>query len=77
MTEVIIGEHSRYRNNLIDIHQSLKVHVWDIGHEKPIPPAKPVPAKVPPGSIEADIEAIALREAVANYEKLLTAYIAQ
>jgi hypothetical protein len=75
LTEVITGEFSKYRSNLLDIHQSMKVRVWDTGPEKPVPPARPVPAKVLAGTIEHDIEAIALREAVANYEKLLGSYV--
>jgi hypothetical protein len=56
----------------------LKIGVWDIGPEKPVKPAKPVVSKaVRPGSVEYDLEQIELRSAVENYEKQLTAYLAQ
>ena len=77
MTDVITGEYSRWRSNLVDAHRLLKVAVWDTGPERPVKPAKPVPPKAPHGSIEADIAAIELKEAIANYDAQLAHYIAQ
>jgi hypothetical protein len=78
MAEVITGEFSKYRSNLLDIHQSLKVAIWDVGPEKPVRPAKPVVSKeARPGTVEYDIEQIELRSTVENYEKLLASYLAQ
>lgn len=78
MAEVVTGEHSRYRSNLIDYHRTLMVGVWDIGPEQPHRPAKPVVSKeAPPGSVEYDIEQIKSRSVVENYEKQLAHYLAQ
>lgn len=78
MVDVVISQHARYRNSLLDTFASLRVGVWDIGPERPIKPAKPVMSKTArPGSVEYDIEQIELRSAVENYEKQLTHYLAQ
>jgi hypothetical protein len=76
MTEVVTGEFSKYRSSLLDDHRLLKVLVFDIGSERPVPPVRPVPRKLPPG-LEADIEAISMKEAVANYERQLERYVAE
>jgi hypothetical protein len=75
MAEVIVSEHVRYRSTLNDAMPSLKTRVWDTGPQRPVPPARPVPPKGLHG-IEADIAAIELKEAVANFDVQLTRHVA-
>jgi hypothetical protein len=77
MAEIRTGEFSRWRNDLVDAHQSLKINLWDCGPERPTRPAKPVVSQAArSGSVEYDLEQIELRSAVENYEKTLAIYLA-
>lgn len=46
MAEVITGEFSKYRSNLIDAHADMKVWLWDCG---PVEPDLPEPPEAPTG----------------------------
>lgn len=74
MAEVITGEHSRYRNNLIDMHRSMQVVLWDCGPEKPKPPVRPDAPRGKSGDPEFDLAAIELRDKLEQYESDLKAY---
>jgi len=74
MAEIVTGEYSRYRSNLIDAHADSKVWLWDCGPEKakkPTSPAKPVGLA---GDPDYDLAVIEWREELEKYEADLKAY---
>jgi hypothetical protein len=68
MAEVLIGPHSRYRNNLIDEHAASKVILWDCGPEPPTPPERPEAPHGKAGDIEYDLALLDARDKLAAYE---------
>jgi hypothetical protein len=71
VAEIITGEHSRYRNNLIDYHRSMQVVLWDCGPSKPRPPVPPIAPKGKPGDPEYDLGRLEFAEALEDYEAAL------
>jgi hypothetical protein len=74
MAEVVTGEHSRYRNNLIDAHRESQVVLWDCGPEKPRSPVRPIAPKGMAGDAEYDLAVIELKEKLEDYEAALKRY---
>jgi hypothetical protein len=67
MTEVITGEFSRYRSNLIDAHLLMQVVLWDVGPSAPVPPERPEAPRGKDGDLEFEIAKIDAREQIAEY----------
>jgi hypothetical protein len=68
MAEVITGEFSKYRSNLIDHHQSMMVVLWDTGPEPPRPPQRPDAPRGKAGDPEFDLAVIELHDKLEDYE---------
>ena len=74
MAEIITGEFSRFRSNLIDYHRAMQVVLWDCGPEQPRPPERPIAPKGVPGDPEYDLAVIELHDKLEQYEAELKAY---
>jgi hypothetical protein len=71
MAEVVTGEFSRYRSNLIDMHVDLRVYLWDCGPEKPVLPTRPKPPEGVEGDPEYDLAVLEFQEVFETYSAAL------
>src|SRR5208282_1228932 len=70
MAEVVTGEYSKYRSNLIDAHADMKVWLWDCGPEEPLMPDAPDEPAGADGP-KRDLARLIYKRALASYEQAL------
>lgn len=71
MAEVITGEFTKYRSNLIDMHATMKVWLWDVGPEEPVMPEPPDPPSGKDGEPRYDLAKIHYKRQLKAYEDAL------
>ena len=73
MAEVVTGEFSKYRNNLIDAHADMKVWLWDCG---PVEPDLPDAPEMPSGKDgpAMDLARLQYKRKLVAYEQALLLY---
>lgn len=67
-------EFTRIRSNNETDNQSMKVWLWDLGPEKPVPPVRPKPPVGKEDDPEHGLALIDFREAIEAYDAALRAY---
>lgn len=74
MAEIITGEFSKFRSNLIDAHAASKVWVWDCGPHEPHLPEAPEAPSGKDGDPKYDLAKLVYRRALKAYEGALEQY---
>lgn len=74
MAEVVTGEFSKYRSNLIDAHADMKVWLWDCGPEQPDMPDPPKAPEGKEGDPKYDLAKIQFKRSLRAYEDSLLAF---
>lgn len=71
MAEVVTGEFSKFRSNLIDAHADMKVWLWDCGPEEPDLPDPPDAPTGKEGDPKYDLAKLVFKRKLRDYEEAL------
>lgn len=74
MAEVITGEFSKFRSNLIEAHADTMVWLWDCGPEEPELPEAPEPPEGKDGEPKYDLAKLQYKRKLKAYEAALEQY---
>jgi hypothetical protein len=74
VAEVVTGEFSKYRSNLIDAHADMKVWLWDCGPTEPDLPDAPDPPSGKEGDPKYDLAKLKYKRQLRAYEEALLKY---
>jgi hypothetical protein len=74
MAEVVTGEFSKYRSNLLDMHADMKVWLWDTGPTEPDLPDAPDAPTGKEGDPKYDLAKLVYKRKLKGYEDALLKY---
>lgn len=74
MVEIVTGEFSKYRSNLLDAQGDMKAWLWDCGPEEPGLPEPPSAPQGREGDPKYDLAKVQFRRALKAYEEQLLLY---